>query len=72
VSKTRVGVRCHTPEKDDFNLENKGFGDFFQNKSGFLKGVSARYKTKFARKHAGFSYGGVLVCGRECHILGVM
>jgi hypothetical protein len=72
VSKTGVRVKSHTREKDDLALEKKGFGKNLRKKSGILKGVSARYKTKKVRKHAGFSYGGGFVCEGECHIFGRM
>jgi hypothetical protein len=72
VSKTRVGVRCHTRKKDDFNQEKKGYGDFFQNKSGILKGVSARYKTKKPAWILGFFGEVFAVFESKCHIFGVM
>jgi hypothetical protein len=46
VSKTRVGRKSHRCEKDDLRRRNKGFGKNLRKKSGILKGVSARYKTK--------------------------
>jgi hypothetical protein len=70
VSKTGVVVICHTRQNNDFKRQNKGSGDFLQNKSGFSKGVSARYKTKKASKHRWFSHGGRLVLESECHIFG--
>ena len=72
MSKTRMGVECHTRKKDDLERENKGFGKNLRKKSGFSKGVSACDKTKKVRKHRGFFGGGEEEFGGECHIFALM
>ena len=46
MSKTRVGWKSHRHQNNDLALEKKWFGKNLLEKSGILKGVSARYKTK--------------------------
>ena len=72
MSKTGVRAICHDCEKDDLALENKGCGKNLKNKSGILKVVSARYKTKKAAWILGNFFGGGADFESGCHNFGVM